>query len=87
MHSINYNFCDCITKHFYFKVFVVFLLSMLLTFVDDVNIFYIKNIFVVFLFVFALVMMTGSCEFGTLVLLVMLIVLIYNNQLNKDSIA
>lgn len=77
------SFCDCITKHIYFKVFVLFVLAMMITFVDDIEFLYSKYILFVFLFVFTLVMFTNSCEIGTLVLLMILIVLISNNQANK----
>lgn len=79
------TFCDCITKHIYFKAFTVFVLSILITFVDDIEILYSKYIFVIFLFIFSLILFTTGVEFvGVLILLMMLIVLVYNNEKNRE---
>jgi hypothetical protein len=81
----NQDFCDCITKHIYFKMFLVFVMSMCITFVDEVEILYSKYVFVVFVLALAIVMFAFPNEIGTLVLFVMLIVLIHNNISNEKS--
>jgi hypothetical protein len=79
------TFCDCITEHIYFKAFAVFVLSMLITFVDDIEILYSKYIFVILLFIFSLILFTTGVEFvGVLILLMMLIVFVHNNEKNRE---
>lgn len=77
------HFCDCITKHVYFKVFVMFVLSMLITFADDVEILYSKYTFVLCIIVFTLLLLTYPNEYGAIVLLMLLIILIYNNTVKS----
>ncbi len=79
------HFCDCITKHIYFKVFVMFVLSLLITFADDVDILYSKYTFYVFVIVFALLLLTYPNEYGASVLLMLLVILIYNNTLQRKK--
>lgn len=78
------TFCECITEHIYFKAFAVFVLSMLITFVDDIEILYSKYIFGVFVFIFSLIVFTTGFEFvGVLILLMMLVVFVFNNIATK----
>lgn len=83
--EIPTNVCSCITQHTYFKGFVVFVLAVLTTFVDDIEIFYSKYILYITVLVFTLVMFTNSCEIGSLILLMVLIVLIFNNNMNSNK--
>ena len=74
------SFCDCICEHIYFKVFVVFVLSILITFCDEIDVLYERYMLYIFVVVFLLMLITKSDDYGTLILLTVLIVLISNNQ-------
>jgi hypothetical protein len=77
------SFCDCVSNHIYFKVIAVFVMSLLITFVDDIDIFYEKGMLILFILIFVLSMSIHTDDVGTLILLTVIIILIYNNIITK----
>jgi integral membrane sensor domain MASE1 len=82
------DFCECITTNIYFKLFVVSILGTILTFVDDIDVFYNKLISICAMFLLILMSFTHLEEFGTILLLTLLTILNVNLVLKnkKDKI-
>jgi hypothetical protein len=78
------SFCDCITRHTYFRVVLVFVLSLIITFVDDIDILYNKTVLLLFIGMFVTSLFIYN-DVGNLVLLTVIIVMVYNNTLKTTS--
>ena len=71
-------FCSCITKNWYFKLFAMTVLSLALTFVDDIDILHKRSTVFVILSVLILMSFYYLEELGTVILLLILFVITYN---------
>jgi hypothetical protein len=78
------SFCDCITRHTYFRVVLVFVLSLMITFVDDIDVLYNKTVLLLFIGMFVISLFIQN-DIGTLVLLTIIIIMVYNNTLKLDQ--
>lgn len=78
-------FCSCITKNWYFKLFAMTVLSLTLTFVDDIEILHNKSIVYSILFVLLLMTYYYIEELGAVILLLILFVITYNIMLMRSK--
>lgn len=83
--SYTLDFCACITSNLYFKIFVVTILGLILTFVDEIDIFKSQYVLYITLTILVLMSFTNIHEFGAILLLVMLAALNYNMILHNTN--
>lgn len=76
--SLDFDFISCITTNLYFKLFVITILGLTLTFINDVTILHNKYSLLMILLAVLVVLFTQEHEFGTVVLLIALFVLALN---------
>lgn len=80
------EFCACLTKNPYYKVFVVTVLGLAITFIDDLDALHSRWVEMSVLLVFLIMCFSmQQDEFGTILLLLVLCVLVYNGRINKSS--
>lgn len=80
------EFCACLTTNPYYKVFVVTVLGLAITFIEDLDALHTQWVGMSVLLVFLIMCFsTQQEEFGTILLLLVLCVLIYNKRVNKSS--
>lgn len=78
-------FCSCITKNWYFKLFAMTVLSLALTFVDDIDILHKKSTVYAILLVLILMTFYYLEELGTVILLLILFVITYNIMVMRSK--
>jgi cell division protein FtsW (lipid II flippase) len=75
----NVEFCSCITGNMYFKVFVAVVLGLVLTFAHDLPLLQKRGTFAVVFVVFLLLLfMHLEEELGSILLLFVLLMVMYN---------
>lgn len=79
----NFNYIACITSNVYFKSLVVLVFGLVITFVDKIEVLHDKRVFVGLLLLALLFSWTHLNELGTMILLIVLLMLVYNIQLNQ----
>lgn len=82
--SYTLDFCACITTNMYFKIFVVTVLGLMITFVDEIDVLKEKHVLYAIVGLLILMTFTNLQEYGAILLLVMLVALSYNITLNSD---
>lgn len=78
-------FCSCITKNWYFKLFAMTVLSLALTFVDDIDILHKRSTVYAILLVLILMTFYYLEELGTVILLLILFVITYNIMVMRSK--
>lgn len=68
----------------YFKIFVVTVLGLMITFVDEIDVLKEKHVLYAIVGLLILMTFTNLQEYGAILLLVMLVALSYNITLNSD---
>lgn len=79
------EFCSCITTNLYFKIFVAGIFGIALTFVDDIDVLHSKTAILSILMVLILMTYTHLEEFGTVLLLLSLFVILQNIHATQDA--
>lgn len=79
----NFNYLACITSNVYFKFLVVLVFGLVITFVDKIVVLHDKKVFIGLLIILLLFSWTHLEELGAIILLIVLLMLLYNIQLNK----
>lgn len=87
MEGIELDFYSCITSHVYFKVFFVLVFGIILTFIDEIEIFRHKLPLVVILLILLMTVLTSMDDYGygVILFLMILFILSYNIHLKKNK--
>ena len=80
----NLNYFACIISNVCFKFLVVLVFGLVITFIDKVEVLHDKRAFIGLLVIVLLFSWTHLEELGAVILLIVLLMLVYNIQLNKE---
>ena len=81
----NLEYFSCITSNIYFKFLVVLVFGLVITFVDEIDVLHDKRAFVGLLIITLIFSWTQLEELGAMLLLVLLSMLVFNIQHNKNK--
>lgn len=79
------EFCSCITANLYFKIFAAMTVGLVLTFIDEIELLHSKQAVTGVLVIALLMSYSHLDEFGAVLLLIALFIIMYNIQLTNKT--
>jgi hypothetical protein len=80
----NIGFLSCITSNVYFKILFVIVLGLTITFVDEIEVLHNKGVVIALLCIALLLSSTHLDELGAVILVIILMILVFNIERNKQ---